>query len=68
MDGFIAWVAKKYLGFIMDLRYNCGNHDYQDVKDATAVFQALAMMTDAQKHIPSDFAKKISKRIMERLS
>lgn len=47
----------------MDLRYNCGNHDYQDLKDATAVFQALAMMTDAQKHIPSDFAKKISKKL-----
>ena len=68
-DGWVYCLGcKKYLGFIMDLRYNCGNHDYQDVKDETAVFQALAMMTDAQKHIPPDFAKKIGKKIMERLS
>ena len=33
--------TKLILGFIMDLRYKCGNHDYRDVKDATAVFQAL---------------------------
>ena len=26
-------------------------HDYQDVKEATAVFQTLAMMTDSLKHI-----------------
>lgn len=50
----------------MDLRYNYGNHDYQDAQDATAIFQALAMMTDEQKHIPSDFAKKISRKILER--
>lgn len=68
-DGWVYCLGcKKYLGFIMDLRYNCGNHDYQDYKDATAVLQALAMMTDAQKYIPSDFAKKIGKKIMERLS
>lgn len=54
----------KNLGFIMDLRYNCGNHDYQEVKDTTAVFQALAMMTD----VPADFAKRITKKIMERLT
>ena len=52
----------------MDLRYNCGNHDYQDVKDATAVFQALAVMTNVQSDIPADFSKKICKKIMERLS
>ena len=68
-DGWIYCLGcSKYLGFIIDLRYNCGLHDYKDVKDATAVFQALAMMTDAQKDIPPDFAKKISKKILERLS
>ena len=68
-DGWIYCLGcSKYLGFIMDLRYNCGLHDYEDVKDATAVFQALAMMTDAQKDIPADFAKKISKKILERLT
>lgn len=54
----------KNLGFIMDLRYRCGNHDYQNVKDATTVFQALAVMTD----VPLDFVKRISKKIMERLT
>ena len=68
-DGNIYCLGcSKYLGFIMDLRYNCGLHDYQDVKDAAAVFQALTMMIDAQKDIPTDFAKKISKKILERLS
>ena len=52
----------------MDLRYCCGLHDYQDVKDSTAVFQALTMMTNAQKDIPKDFAEKISIRILKRLS
>lgn len=37
--------------FIMDLKYCCRLHDYQDVKEATAVFQTLAMMTDSLKHI-----------------
>jgi hypothetical protein len=55
------------LGFIMDLTYNCGYHDFQSCQDATAVFQALAMMTDAQKDIPKDFADKISARILQRL-
>jgi len=41
-DGWIyCFGCSKYLGFIMDLRYNCGNHDCQDVKDPTSVFQAL---------------------------
>ena len=35
----------------MDLRYCCRLHDYQDVKEANAVFQNLAMMTDSLKHI-----------------
>lgn len=51
----------------MDINFKCGNHDSKPVEDVTAVFQALAMMTDGQ-NIPSDFAKKISKRVLERLS
>lgn len=51
----------------MDLKYNCGYHDYQSFTDATAVFQALAMMTDAQKDIPKDFSDKISAKILQRL-
>ena len=51
----------------MDLKYNCGYHDYQSCTDATAVFQVLAMMTDAQKDIPKDFADKISAKILQRL-
>ena len=60
--------TKLILGFIMDLRYKCGNYDYRDVKDATAVFQALSVMTEVQKNIPVDFLKKISIKIIERLS
>ena len=67
-DGWIYCLGcRKYLGFLMDLRYNCGNHDYQSVTDATAVFQALAMMTDFQKDVPPNFAKKISEKILRRL-
>ena len=60
--------CKRNLGFIMDLDYKCSNHDSMKVRDSTTVFQALAIMTDSQRHIPADFAKKISKKIMERLS
>ena len=67
-DGWIyCRGCEKYLGFILDLKYNCGFHDYTSVKDATAVFQALAMMTDAQKDISPDFANKIGEKILERL-
>ena len=67
-DGWIYCNGcKKYLGFIMDLQYNCGLHDYESVKDATSVFLALAMMPDAQKCVPVDFAEQISARIYERL-
>lgn len=59
--------CNKYLGFIMDLKFNCGRHDCESVKDATAIFQALAMMYDAQKDVPEDFAEGISLKIMERL-
>jgi len=53
----------------MDLDYFCGSYCCsKKVRDATTVFQALAIMTDSQRHIPADFAKKISKKIMERLS
>ena len=51
----------------MDINFKCGNHDSKPVENAIAVFQALAMMTDGQ-NIPSDFAIKISKRVLERLS
>lgn len=68
-DGWIYCNGcNQYLGFIMDLKYNCGLHDYKSAKDATAIFQALAMMADAQKDIPRDFAEKISARILERLT
>jgi hypothetical protein len=60
--------CKRNLGFIMDLDYNCGNHCSKTVTDATTVFQALAIMTDSQRHIPADFARKISIKIMKRLS
>ena len=60
--------CKRNLGFIMDLDYKCSNHDSMKVRDATTVFQALAIMTDPQRYIPKDFAIKISKKIMERLS
>ena len=61
--------CKRNLGFIMDLDYFCGSYCCsKKVRDATTVFQALAIMTDSQRHIPADFAKKISKKIMERLS
>jgi len=59
--------CKKNLGFIMDLNFKCGDHDSKPVEEAIDVFQALAMMTDGQ-NIPSDFAIKISKRVLERLS
>ena len=67
-NGNIHCLKCKRKGFIMDLDYNCGNHCSMKVRDATTVFQALAIMTDSQRHIPADFAKKISKKIMERLS
>ena len=53
----------------MDLDYNCGSYCCsREVRDSTTVFQALEVMADSQRHIPADFAKKISKKIMERLS
>ena len=55
--------CKRNLGFIMDLDYNCSNHNSKKVRDSTPVFQALAMMTD----IPADFAQKICNKILERL-
>ena len=67
-NGFIYCNGcNRNLGFIMDLQYNCGLHDYESVKDATAVFKALAMMTDAQKEVPEDFADQITERILERI-
>ncbi len=42
----------------MDLRYCCGLHDFQEVKEATAIFQTLTIMTDALKDIHKDFAEK----------
>ena len=68
-DGWIYCNGcNKYLGFIMDLEYNCGHHDYESVKDATHIFQALTMMADAQKDMSEQFAKQISTKILERLS
>jgi hypothetical protein len=68
-DGWIYCLGcRKYIGFIMDIRYKCEFHDYRKPTDVTAVFQALAMMTDDQKDIPTDFAIKLSKKILERLS
>ena len=60
--------CKKNLGFIMDINFKCNFHDSKPVTDATCVFQALSFMTDYQKDIPTEFAKKISKKILERLS
>lgn len=62
-DGWIYCLGcSKYLGFIIDLRYNCGLHDYKDVKDATAVFQALAMMTDPKRTFLLILQKKLVKK------
>ena len=67
-DGWIYCLGcKSYLGYIMDLRYNCGFHDYKSFTDPTAVFQALTMMTDAKKDIPKDFAEKISEKVLQGL-
>ena len=68
-DGYIyCRGCSSYLGVIMDLKSTSGLHSYKSVQDPTSVFQALAMMTDAQKDIPKDFAEKISVRILKRLS
>ena len=60
--------CNKYLGFIMDLKFNCGCNDCKsEKKDVKAVLQALAMMANAQKDVPEYFAEDISLKIIERL-
>ena len=67
-NGFIYCLGcNRNLGFLMDLEYNCGGHDYEAPRDATSIFLALAMLTDAQKEIPEWFAKQISAKVWERL-
>lgn len=67
-DGWVYCLGcEKYLGFLMDLKYNCGHHDYKSAEDSIAIFQALTMLADFQKDVPVDFAKKISAKILKRL-
>ena len=64
-EGYIYCLGcNKKLGFILDIKFSCGNHDsHQPVKDATNVLSALATMTD----IPAEFAKNITRKIDDRL-
>ena len=68
-DGWIYCNGcNKYLGFIMDLEFNCGCNDCKsEKKDVKAVLQALAMMANAQKDVPREFFEHIILKIMERL-
>ena len=66
-DGWIYCLGcKKYLGFLMDLQYNCGNHDYQSATNSLHIFQALTVMADIQKDIPPDFSANIVLKVNER--
>ncbi len=53
--------CRTYLGFIMDIRFNCTKHNSMEGRDAPSVLHVLAMMTD----FPADFGKKITKKILE---
>ena len=52
----------------MDLKYNCGFHNFKSCTNNTGIFEALIMMADTKKDLPKHFVEKISgKKILERL-
>lgn len=57
--------CNKTLGFIMDLEYYCGHHNYLQPTNALVVFQALTLLSDV-KDMPPDKALSISERVLER--
>ena len=59
--------CKKNVGFILDMRFKCSGHDHKEIKDATTVFNGLAMLTVSNPNISNYFARNVFRKIMERL-
>ena len=65
-DGDIYCLGcNKTLGFIMDLEYYCGHHNYLQPTNALVVFQALGLLSDV-KDMPPDKALLIAQRVLDR--
>ncbi len=65
-DGYIYCLGcNKNIGFIMDINFNCGNHDSRK-PDERSVMSALSMMA-TMIGIPSEFGKKIIRNVLKRL-
>ena len=59
--------CKENVGFIMDIRFNCGLHDYRKITYPAEVIQAFAIMFDSNRNIPKNFQINITQKILERL-
>ena len=65
-DGDIHCLGcNRNLGFLMDLEYNCGHHNYQQPTNALMVFQALGLLADVED-MPPGKAVAICNKVLER--